>query len=182
MRILKKKKKDSEEKESEVSVHDLDDLISQYQLRGPLNDRQRQALLSKAAKMGLDTEEVDLYLDVQQKKAEEVQTVLKELKQTLQDCRNIGKNVSFFNVYAKIIKINSLRAQLNASFEEVKNEYPNNEVLEKRLYKIDHEVWSIRRDIVYQLERNNKIIIGIIIFIVVMLIIWGCYWIISTGQ
>lgn len=49
---------------------ELDNLIQEYLTDGIISAKERQVLLSKAAKMGLDVDEIDLYIDAQQQKAD----------------------------------------------------------------------------------------------------------------
>lgn len=54
-----------------ASVHDLDSLIEEYLTDGIISDKERQVLLRKAQGLGLDLDEVDLYIDAQQQKADQ---------------------------------------------------------------------------------------------------------------
>lgn len=50
---------------------ELDALIQQYLTDGVLTDKERQVILNKAEKMGLDRDEVDLYLDAEEQKIDQ---------------------------------------------------------------------------------------------------------------
>lgn len=54
-----------------ANIHDLDNLIEEYLTDGIISDKERQVLLRKAQALGLDTDEVDLYIDAQQQKADQ---------------------------------------------------------------------------------------------------------------
>ena len=47
---------------------ELNALIQQYLTDGVLTDKERQVILKKAEKMGLDRDEIDLYLDAEVQK------------------------------------------------------------------------------------------------------------------
>lgn len=50
---------------------ELDDLIQEYLTDGIISAKERQVLLNKAQAMGLNVDEVDLYIDAQQQKADQ---------------------------------------------------------------------------------------------------------------
>ena len=50
---------------------ELDALIKQYLTDGVLTDKERQVILNKAEKMGLDRDEIDLYLDAEVQKIDQ---------------------------------------------------------------------------------------------------------------
>lgn len=50
---------------------ELEDLIQEYLTDGVITTKERQVLLNKAASLGLNVDEVDLYIDAQQQKADQ---------------------------------------------------------------------------------------------------------------
>ncbi len=50
---------------------ELDDLIQEYLTDGVISPKERQVLLNKANELGLNVDEVDLYIDAQQQKADQ---------------------------------------------------------------------------------------------------------------
>lgn len=50
---------------------ELDDLIKEYLTDGIISAKERQVLLNKAQALGLNVDEVDLYIDAQQQKADQ---------------------------------------------------------------------------------------------------------------
>lgn len=50
---------------------ELDDLIKEYLTDGIISTKERQVLLNKAQALGLNVDEVDLYIDAQQQKADQ---------------------------------------------------------------------------------------------------------------
>jgi DNA repair exonuclease SbcCD ATPase subunit len=58
-------------KKKNLVPEELDDLIQEYLTDGVLTDQERSVILRKAAGMGLDTEEIDLYLEAQVQKIQQ---------------------------------------------------------------------------------------------------------------
>ena len=71
---------------------ELNALIQQYLTDGVLTDKERQVILNKAEKMGLDRDEIDLYLDAQVQKIEQ-QTDAAVRKQKGKTCPFCGGSV-----------------------------------------------------------------------------------------
>lgn len=53
-----------------IVPEELDNLIQEYLSDGIISDKERQVLLNKAQALGLNVDEVDLYIDAQQQKAD----------------------------------------------------------------------------------------------------------------
>lgn len=71
---------------------ELDVMIQEYLTDGIITAKERQVLLRKAEKMGLDVDEIDLYIDAQQQKADQIiDTAVK--KQRGQSCPFCGGSV-----------------------------------------------------------------------------------------
>lgn len=71
---------------------EFEDLLQEYLTDGIITAKERQVLLRKAEKLGLDVEEVDLYIDAQQQKADqEVDAAVR--KQRGQTCPFCGGSV-----------------------------------------------------------------------------------------
>lgn len=71
---LAKRKKEMEAKSAKkkgVIPQELDDLIKEYLSDGIISPKERQVLLNKAQALGLNLDEVDLYIDAQQQKADQ---------------------------------------------------------------------------------------------------------------
>ena len=71
---------------------ELNALIQQYLTDGVLTDKERQVILNKAEKMGLDRDEIDLYLDAQVQKIDQ-QTDAAVRKQKGKTCPYCGGSV-----------------------------------------------------------------------------------------
>lgn len=50
---------------------ELDELIREYLTDGVISPKEREVLLRKARQLGLDEDEVDLYIEAQQQKADQ---------------------------------------------------------------------------------------------------------------
>lgn len=59
-----------EQKKRAIS-QEIDDLIKEYLTDGIISAKERQVLLNKAQELGLNVDEVDLYIDAQQQKADQ---------------------------------------------------------------------------------------------------------------
>ena len=57
--------------EKRIVPKELDDLIQEYLTDGIISAKERQVLLNKAQALGLNVDEVDLYIDAQQQKADQ---------------------------------------------------------------------------------------------------------------
>ena len=71
---------------------ELNALIQEYLTDGVLTDKERQVILNKAEKMGLDHDEIDLYLDAQVQKIDQ-QTDAAMRKQKGKTCPYCGGSV-----------------------------------------------------------------------------------------
>jgi ABC-type multidrug transport system fused ATPase/permease subunit len=72
---------------------ELNALIQQYLTDGVLTDKERQVILNKAEKMGLDRDEIDLYLDAQVQKIDQA-TDAAVRRQKGKACPHCGAYVS----------------------------------------------------------------------------------------
>lgn len=61
----------SPEESNMHTVHDLDDLITEFLSDGIITVKERAVLLRKAEQFGIDHDEADLYIDAQQQKADQ---------------------------------------------------------------------------------------------------------------
>ena len=76
----------------QVIPEELDALIREYLTDGIITAKEREVLLRKATKLGLDVDEVDLYIDAQQQKADQ-QVDAAVRKQRGQTCPFCGGSV-----------------------------------------------------------------------------------------
>ena len=61
----------SNESNKNARPQDLDDLIREYLTDGIISSKERAVILHKAEQMGIDRDEMDLYIDAQQQKADQ---------------------------------------------------------------------------------------------------------------
>ena len=61
----------ADKSKAQTSVHALDDLIKEYLTDGIISEKERAVLLKKAEELGIDKDEMDLYIDAQQQKTEQ---------------------------------------------------------------------------------------------------------------
>ena len=57
--------------EKRIVPKELDDLIQEYLTDGIISAKERQVLLNKAQALGLNLDEVDLYIDAQEQKMQQ---------------------------------------------------------------------------------------------------------------
>ena len=81
---LAKRKKEMEAKSAQKKgaiPQELDDIIKEFLTDGIIYNKERQVLLNKAQTLGLNLDEVDLYIDAQQQKADQaVATIMNQRK------------------------------------------------------------------------------------------------------
>lgn len=75
---------------------ELDQLIQEYLTDGVLTDKERQVILRKAERMGLDRDEIDLYLDAQVQKIDQAveEAARKNKHGDIKECPKCGAPVS----------------------------------------------------------------------------------------
>ena len=61
----------ADKSKAQTSVHALDDLIKEYLTDGIISEKERAVLLKKAEELGIDKDEMDLYIDAQQQKTDQ---------------------------------------------------------------------------------------------------------------
>ena len=71
---------------------EFDDLLQEYLTDGIITDQERKVLLRKAEKLGLDVEEIDLYITAQEQKAEQATDAVVRKKKG-QTCPYCGGSV-----------------------------------------------------------------------------------------
>lgn len=71
---------------------ELDDLIKEYLTDGVISPKERQVLLNKAQELGLNVEEVDLYIDAQKQKVD-LEVAATESKRRGKTCPYCGESI-----------------------------------------------------------------------------------------
>lgn len=176
---------------------ELNALIQQYLTDGVLTDKERQVILNKAEKMGLDRDEIDLYLDAEVQKIDQ-QTDAAVRKQKGKTCPFCGGSVPLLTdkcphcgepitaeASAKLQKIfNNLEEALvdlksgedieknKASVErfarKAKMYYGSNPKIQKLLLEVENEVIEAEKKR-KKSDRNN--IIAFVAWVIFMLLL-----------
>lgn len=71
---------------------ELDDLIKEYLTDGVISPKERQVLLNKAQELGLNVEEIDLYIDAQKQKVD-LEVAATESKRRGKTCPYCGESI-----------------------------------------------------------------------------------------
>ena len=148
---------------------ELNALIQEYLTDGVLTDKERSVILNKAEKMGLDRDEIDLYLDAQvQKIDQQTDAAVRKQKgktcpfcggsvpQLTDKCPHCGENITpeasselqeiFDNLEDALVDLKSGKdiAKSKATVERYSRKaemyYSNNPKIQKLLPKIDSEM------------------------------------------
>ena len=148
---------------------ELDDLIQEYLTDGVLTEKERSVILRKAAGMGLDTEEIDLYLEAQiQKIQQAADAVTRQRKgktcpycgasvpQLTEKCPYCGENITpeasdelkeiFDNLETALIDLKDAKeykrskAKVERYVRKAKMYYGNNSKVQKLLTEVECEM------------------------------------------
>ena len=147
---------------------ELDELIKEYLTDGVITSKERQVLLKKAQQMGLDVDEIDLYIDAQQQKVDQaVETAKRNARgktcpfcgaviPLLADkCPECGKNITpeaskeleeiFDNLENALVEfklgkdIGKNKANVERYVRKARTYYENNPKVQKLLAEIEEE-------------------------------------------
>ena len=147
---------------------ELDELIKEYLTDGIITSKERQVLLKKAQQMGLDVDEIDLYIDAQQQKVDQaVETTKRNARgkscpfcgaviPLLADkCPECGKNITpeankeleeiFDNLENALVEFKSgkdigkNKANVERYVRKARTYYENNPKVQKLLAEIEEE-------------------------------------------
>ena len=147
---------------------ELDTLIQEYLTDGVLTDKERAVILRKAEKMGLDREEIDLYLDAQVQKIDQASDAAVRRKkgktcpycggsvpQLTEKCPHCGENITaeaseelqdiFDNLEEALIDLkdakdyNRSKATVERYARKAKMYYGNNPKIQKLLEEVNSE-------------------------------------------
>lgn len=147
---------------------ELNALIQQYLTDGVLTDKERQVILNKAEKMGLDRDEVDLYLDAEvQKIDQQTDAAVRKQKgktcpycggsvpQLTDKCPHCGENITaeaseelqeiFDNLEEALVDyksgkyIEESKAKVERFVRKAKMYYGNNPKIQKLLLEVENE-------------------------------------------
>ena len=164
---------------------ELNALIQQYLTDGVLTDKERQVILNKAEKMGLDRDEIDLYLDAEvQKIDQQTDAAVRKQKgktcpycggsvpQLTDKCPHCGENITaeaseelkeiFDNLEEALVDMKSgkdlsrSKATVERFVRKAKMYYGGNPKIQKLLAEVDTEVQASEKK-AKALRRNDNI-------------------------
>lgn len=176
---------------------ELKALIQQYLTDGVLTDKERQVILNKAEKMGLDRDEIDLYLDAEvQKIDQQTDAAVRKQKgktcpfcggsvpQLTDKCPHCGENITpeaskelqkiFNNLEKALIDLKSGRdieiskASVERFARKAKMYYGSNPKIQKLLLEVENEVIEVEKK--RKKSDRNEIIGGVAYGIFVLLL------------
>ncbi len=179
---------------------ELKALIQQYLTDGVLTDKERQVILNKAEKMGLDRDEIDLYLDAEvQKIDQQTDAAVRKQKgktcpfcggsvpQLTDKCPHCGENITpeaskelqkiFNNLEKALIDLKSGRdieiskASVERFARKAKMYYGSNPKIQKLLLEVENEVIEVEKK---RKKSDRIVIIGFValgIFALVLIVL-----------
>lgn len=147
---------------------ELDELIKEYLTDGVITSKERQVLLKKAQQMGLDVDEIDLYIDAQQQKVDQAAEATKRkargkscpfcgavIPLLADKCPECGKNITpeaskeleeiFENLENALVEFKSgkdigkNKANVERYVRKARTYYENNPKVQKLLAEIEEE-------------------------------------------
>ena len=183
---------------------ELNALIQEYLTDGVLTDKERQVILNKAEKMGLDHDEIDLYLDAQVQKIDQ-QTDAAMRKQKgktcpycggsvplLTDkCPHCGENITpeaskelqdiFDNLEDALVDYKSgknvakSKAKVERFMRKAKMYYGNNPKIQRLLEEVEMESVKAEKK-ANSAVRNEKLTTILVVFGLILLILFCFYF------
>ena len=175
----------------------LNALIQQYLTDGVLTDKERQVILNKAEKMGLDRDEIDLYLDAEVQKVDQ-QTDAAVRKQKGKTCPYCGGSVPlltdkcphcgehitaeaseelqeiFDNLEEALVDLKSgkdiekSKASVERFARKAKMYYGSNPKIQKLLLEVENEVIEVEKK---RKKSDRNDIIGIVAIFILFLVL-----------
>lgn len=183
---------------------ELNALIQEYLTDGVLTDKERQVILNKAEKMGLDHDEIDLYLDAQvQKIDQQTDAVMRKQKgktcpycggsvPLLTDkCPHCGENITpeaskelqdiFDNLEDALVDYKSgknvakSKAKVERFMRKAKMYYGNNPKIQRLLEEVEMESVKAEKK-ANSAVRNEKLTTILVVFGLILLILFCFYF------
>ena len=174
---------------------ELNALIQQYLTDGVLTDKERQVILKKAEKMGLDRDEIDLYLDAEvQKIDQQTDAAVRNQKgktcpfcggsvpQLTDKCPHCGENITpeaskelqkiFNNLEEALIDLKSGRdieiskASVERFARKAKMYYGSNPKIQKLLLGVENEVIEVEKK---RKKSDRNDIIGLVAIFILLI-------------
>jgi hypothetical protein len=164
---------------------ELDQLIQEYLTDGVLTDKERQVILRKAEGMGLDRDEIDLYLDAQVQKIDQATDAAARrqkgktcpycggsIPQLADKCPHCGENITaeasnelqeiFDNLEDALVNLKSAKdihtskATVERYARKAKMYYGSNPKVQKLLEEIEMETVNAEKKAASQAKSNAK--------------------------
>lgn len=161
--------------EKRIVPKELDDLIQEYLTDGIISAKERQVLLNKAQALGLNVDEVDLYIDAQQQKADQAVTAAvnkrrgktcpfcgSSIPELTDKCPNCGGNITpeASKALAEIIEhlesalvnfksgedIDKSKAEVERYARQARMYYGNNPKIQRLLEEVETESEAAEKD------------------------------------
>ncbi len=178
---------------------ELDDLIQEYLTDGIISPKERQVLLNKAKELGLNVDEIDLYIDAQQQKADQAVAAAmnkrrgktcpycgSSIPELTDKCPNCGGNVTpeasagleeiLEKLETALVKFKSgVRAEDGAVVEryvrKARMYYGNNPKIQQILKEIESQAVAAKR----KEKKEIGILLFVVLFGLLLFIGWSLY-------
>lgn len=181
-----------------IVPEELDNLIQEYLSDGIISDKERQVLLNKAQALGLNVDEVDLYIDAQQQKADQsVAAVVNKrrgktcpfcgesIPELTDKCPYCGKNITpeaseeledlIDNLQYYLERYQGRptagrKAEIESYIRKAKMYYGNNPKVQ---YLVEETENSIKETIAEKKKISRNALIGLACSFLLCIIMWG---------
>lgn len=163
---------------------ELDDLIKEYLTDGIISAKERQVLLNKAQALGLNVDEVDLYIDAQQQKADQAVAAAvnkrrgktcpycgSSIPELTDKCPNCGGNItpeaskeleeiiehleSALENFKSGKSTENNKAKIERFIRQARMYYGNNPKIQRLLEEVEEESETAEAEVKKKLLRNN---------------------------
>lgn len=181
-----------------IVPEELDNLIQEYLSDGIISDKERKVLLNKAQALGLNVDEVDLYIDAQQQKADQSVAAAvskrrgktcpfcgESIPELTDKCPYCGKNITpeaseeledlignlqyYLERYIKR-PTDGRKAEIESYIREAKMYYGNNPKVQCLVEETEN---SIKETIAEKKKISRNALIALACFFLLSIIMWG---------
>lgn len=181
-----------------IVPEELDNLIQEYLSDGIISDKERQVLLNKAQALGLNLDEVDLYIDAQQQKADQSVAAAvskrrgktcpycgESIPELTDKCPYCGKNITpeaskeleklidnlqyYLERYIKL-PTEGRKAEIESYIRKAKMYYGNNPKVQCLVEETEN---SIKETIAEKKKISRNALIGLACCFLLCIIMWG---------
>ncbi len=189
------------EQKKRAIPQELDDLIKEYLTDGIISPKERQVLLNKAQELGLNVDEVDLYIDAQQQKADQAVAATmnkhrgktcpycgSSIPELTDKCPNCGSNITpeASKELAEIIEylenalvnfksgedVDKSKAEIERYVRKARMYYGNNPKIQRLVEEVEEELEATESEAKKKaLMKNIKNIMGEVGPILILLLI-----------